>query len=264
MLKSLALGILGLVSATALLGQSCRQGTTRTPTSYGSYCAPNPEVAAGSAAQITCTSPSTEVTLHGSATPSLPVLDILRCGEQVSVLEKDGEWYKVHMQSGKDGYVREIFVASRVPVPENPASAQAFAVVKEIPSDTALKTPSRMPTNPGQTQSYSDSGEYPFSLRVLQTEQVPYSVQYGGGGVSTNCSISGSTYTTGSATSVGNYAYGSAISNTDLAMHCNSYENPPMQWRHVLNAMLVVASNGIGAMIPEPNRNRARHLSYCD
>jgi hypothetical protein len=157
----------------------------------------------------------------GSDPSTLITLQRLPCGDPVSILGDPIERFtKVRTKTNQEGFVNSSFLHEGVPPRET------AVVVKEVPSDTV------------------GSAEYPLSLRVLQTEQVPYSVQYGGGGVSTNCSISGSTYTTGSATSVGNYAYGSAISNTNLSMRCNSYENPPMQWRHVLNAMLVVASNG--------------------
>jgi hypothetical protein len=36
-------------------------------------------------------------------------------------------------------------------------------------------------------------------------------------------------YTYGSATTIGNYTYGQANSDTDLGMHCNIYENQPIQ-----------------------------------
>ena len=188
-------------------------------------------------AQISCPSQSTEVTLHGSASPTLPILDILRCDEQVSVLGKEGNWYKVHTMSGKDGYVREMFVLVS-------SSEDVSRIVKEVSPDTVIKQPSRMPTVPKQPKVNGVSEEYPLSLRVLQTEQVPYTVQYGGGQVSTSCAISGTTNTTGSAVASGNVAFGNATSYTNLSMNCNSYQTPPMGWKHVLNAMLVVASNG--------------------
>ena len=188
-------------------------------------------------AQISCSSPSTEVTLHGSAAPSLPILDILRCKEQVTVLGKEGKWYKVHTQSGKDGYVRETFV-------QMSSSADDSHLVKEISPDTVIKQPSRMPTVPKQPGDHRGSEDYPLSLRVLQTEQVPYTVQYAGGQVATSCAINGTTNTAGSAISSGNVAFGNATSYTSLSMNCNSYQAPPMGWKHVLNAILVVASNG--------------------
>lgn len=188
-------------------------------------------------AQISCPSASTEVTLHGSASSTLPILDILRCDEEVTLLGKEGEWYKVHTQSGKDGYVREIFV-------REPSAEDSSRVVQEIGPDTVIKQPSRMPALPKHLKVHGGSEDYSLSLRVLQTEQVPYTVQYGGGQVSTSCSINGTTNTTGSAIASGNVAFGNATSYTNLSMNCNSYQAPPMGWRHVLNAMLVVASNG--------------------
>ncbi len=86
--------------------------------------------------------------------------------------------------------------------------------------------------------------EYTHTLRVIQMEQVPYVVQTGGGSVQTNCNITGSTYTTGMATTSGNVTFGTANSNSDLRMDCNSYQTQPMRWRHVLSAMLVEASDG--------------------
>lgn len=228
--------------AAASTAQSCPEGTTRTATSYGSYCAPISALSPGSTAQIRCLSPSTEVTLHGSATPGLPILDILHCGEQVSILGKEDEWYRVHTNIGKDGYVREIFVAAPPAVPSEEESESA--VVKEIPPGTVIKQPTRMPTTVNQPKSPSSSQEYSLMLKVLQTEQVPYVVQYGGGQVSTSCSINGTTTTTGTAIASGNVAFGNATSYSNLSMNCNSYQSPPMAWRHVLNAMLVVASNG--------------------
>ncbi len=82
-----------------------------------------------------------------------------------------------------------------------------------------------------------------LTFRVLQTEQVPYTVKSGGGDLSTYCSIGGTTNTYGSAVTSGNYTFGNATSYSNLSMSCNTHENPPVQWRHILNTMLVVASN---------------------
>jgi hypothetical protein len=171
------------------------------------------------------------------------IVEKLRCNEVVRILSDDSSGLtRIRTPSDHEGYVVTILIhESDQPV----AQVEAPSVTKEVPADTPLKKPSRIPTaqNPTVQNKVQNNvlEDYPLTIRVLQTDQVPYSVQYGGGGVSTNCSISGSTYTTGSATSVGNYAYGSATSNTNLSMNCNSQENPPLQWRHVLNAMLVVA-----------------------
>lgn len=188
---------------------------------------------------VSCPTPDSEITLHGSASSSLPILEILQCGEQVTVSAKEGEWYRVHSQSGKDGYVRVSLIA----LGDTSSSDETSSLVKEIPPGTVLKQPSRMPVAVGSKPS-GGTDAYPLSIRVLQTEQVPYSVQFGGGQVATSCAINGTTNTTGSVIGSGDVAFGSSTAVSNLRMNCNSYETPPAQWRHVLNAMLVVASNG--------------------
>src|SRR2546427_7344699 len=69
-----------------------------------------------------------------------------------------------------------------------------------------------------------------FTFKVLQSESVPYVVQTGGG-VSTDCQISGSTSTTMSAYTSGNSTFGSATSTPDLRMNCNSSANS-FKWQH--------------------------------
>jgi hypothetical protein len=81
-----------------------------------------------------------------------------------------------------------------------------------------------------------------LTLKVLQSQSVPY-VMESGGGVSTSCQISGSTTTSFSAYSAGNSTFGTATSNPDLRMSCSSFDTT-IRWRHVLNAMLVEASDG--------------------
>jgi hypothetical protein len=80
------------------------------------------------------------------------------------------------------------------------------------------------------------------SLRVLQSESVPYTVQTNGG-ISTNCKISGSTTTSLTATTYGNTTYGNATSTPNLSMNCKSTDTT-IRWTHVLNAMFVQASDG--------------------
>lgn len=77
-----------------------------------------------------------------------------------------------------------------------------------------------------------------FTFKVLQSESVPYVVQ-SGGGVTTNCQIYGS--------------------DTNLSMNCHSYDNT-IRWRHVLNAMLVEASDGNAYIIA---CDRAWRWSKC-
>jgi hypothetical protein len=97
-----------------------------------------------------------------------------------------------------------------------------------------------------------------FSFKVLQSESVPYVVQTGGG-ISTNCQISGSTNTTFSATTMGNTTFGNATINPNLRMNCSSTDNT-VRWTHVLNAMLVEASDGNAYIIA---CDRAWRWSKC-
>jgi hypothetical protein len=87
---------------------------------------------------------------------------------------------------------------------------------------------------------------------------VPYVVQTGGN-ISTNCQISGSTNTSFSATTVGNSTFGNATTTPNLSMNCSSSENS-IRWTHVLNAMLVEASDGNAYIIA---CDRAWRWSKC-
>jgi outer membrane lipoprotein-sorting protein len=97
-----------------------------------------------------------------------------------------------------------------------------------------------------------------FTLRVLQSESVPYVVQTGGG-ITTNCQISGSTTTSFSSSTLGNSTFGDATSTPNLRMNCSSTENT-YRWTHVLNAMLVEASDGNAYIIA---CDRAWRWSKC-
>jgi hypothetical protein len=97
-----------------------------------------------------------------------------------------------------------------------------------------------------------------FTFKVLQSESVPYVVQTNGG-ISTNCNISGSSNTTFSAYSTGNTTFGNATTTPDLHMNCNSYSNS-IRWQHMLNAMLVEASDGNAYIIA---CDRAWRWSKC-
>jgi|SRR5579872_1044734 len=97
-----------------------------------------------------------------------------------------------------------------------------------------------------------------FTLKVLQSESVPYVVQTGGG-ISTNCQISGSTTTSFSSYTAGNSTSGNAMSTPNLRMNCSSSENT-IRWNHVLNAMLVEASDGNAYIIA---CDRAWRWSKC-
>jgi hypothetical protein len=86
-----------------------------------------------------------------------------------------------------------------------------------------------------------------LTIRVLEGQSVPY-VQKIGGGPSTSCTISGGSTTAYSANTIGNYTYGNANTSTGLHMTCNTYDTT-MNWPHVLNVMLVEASDGNAYMI---------------
>jgi hypothetical protein len=81
-----------------------------------------------------------------------------------------------------------------------------------------------------------------LTIRVLQSESVPYTQQYGSG-ISTNCSITGTANTTGMANTFGNTTSGNSTTNSNLRMSCASY-NTNYGWPHMLNVMFVEASNG--------------------
>ena len=95
-------------------------------------------------------------------------------------------------------------------------------------------------------------------LRVLQEQSVPY-VQQAGGGVSTTCTISGTANTSMNATTTGNTTFGNAATTSGAQMNCNSYDRT-MRWPHVLNAMLVEASDGNAYIIA---CDRAWRWSKC-
>jgi hypothetical protein len=97
-----------------------------------------------------------------------------------------------------------------------------------------------------------------FTFKVLQSESVPYVVQTGGG-VSTSCQISGSTTTSFSSYTTGNSTSGNAISTPNLRMSCASSDST-IRWNHVLNAMLVEASDGNAYIIA---CDRAWRWSKC-
>jgi hypothetical protein len=189
---------------------------------------------------VECVAPLDFVGVFNSSDPATSSMSQkLPCHDRVTIMgDKNQQFTHVRLQNGHEGYINSIMVHEGTP------PAEASVVVKEIPAGTVLKTPSRMPTAASQTPSSGGSGAYPLSVRVLQTEQVPYTVQTGGGQVSTSCAINGTTNTNGTVIASGNVAFGNATSYSNLTMNCNSYQTPPIGWRHVLNAMLVVASNG--------------------
>jgi len=97
-----------------------------------------------------------------------------------------------------------------------------------------------------------------ITFKVLQAESVPYTVQTNGG-INTACNISGSINTTGTASTFGNTTYGTATSTPNLQMNCRSSDTT-IRWNHVLNAMLVQASDGNAYIIA---CDRAWRWSKC-
>ena len=61
------------------------------------------------------------------------------------------------------------------------------------------------------------------------------------------------------ATTTGNVTFGNATTTSGLQMHCNSYDTT-VRWPHVLNAMLVEASDGNAYIIA---CDRAWRWSKC-
>lgn len=85
-------------------------------------------------------------------------------------------------------------------------------------------------------------GTSSLTIHVLQSQSVPYVQQYGGG-VSTNCQITGTSDTTTTANTFGNTTVGNGTTNSNLRMNCASYNNT-YGWPHMLNVMFVEASDG--------------------
>lgn len=97
-----------------------------------------------------------------------------------------------------------------------------------------------------------------LTLRVLQSQSIPYT-QQSGGGFSTSCNIVGTANTSAYANAYGNSAYGNATTASNQHMSCNSYDTT-MRWPHVLNVMFAQASDGNSYIIA---CDRAWRWSKC-
>jgi len=97
-----------------------------------------------------------------------------------------------------------------------------------------------------------------LSLKVMQSQSVPY-IQQSGGGISTTCSIVGTANTSAYANTAGNTTYGNATTNSNQHMNCNSYDTT-VRWPHVLNVMFAEASDGNSYMFA---CDRAWRWSKC-
>lgn len=97
-----------------------------------------------------------------------------------------------------------------------------------------------------------------LTLRVIQSQSVPYA-QKSGGGISTSCNIVGTENTSAYANVYGNSAYGNATTHSNQHMTCNSYDTT-IRWPHVLNVMFAQASDGNSYII---SCDRAWRWSKC-
>lgn len=81
-----------------------------------------------------------------------------------------------------------------------------------------------------------------LTIRVLQSQSVPYTQQLGNS-ANANCSISGTANTFATANTAGNTTWGNGTTNSNMQMNCNSYDTT-IRWPHMLNMMLIEASDG--------------------
>ena len=147
----------------------------------------------------------------------------------------DGLTYPYHRITVTNGStIESSYKLYQVNPPRYALNAALFEPPKERAANATYAPP---PTAPGGG----------LTLRVVEEQSVPY-VQKLGGGPSTSCNISGGSTTTYSANTVGNYTYGNANTSTGLHMNCNTYDTT-VNWPHVLNVMLVEASDGNAYLI---------------
>jgi len=168
----------------------------------------------------------------------------VHCGEQIRVLERDQAWNKVQTATGKVGYLKAEDVSQ---TPTMPGYIPPVSYEDEHPADVT-------PT----AASAATKSSTQLRIRVLEEKSIPYT-QQAGGGISTSCSISGSANTSLTATTTGNFTFGNATTTSGVQMHCSSYDTT-VRWPHVLNAMLVEASDGNAYIIA---CDRAWRWSKC-
>lgn len=58
---------------------------------------------------------SLEITLRGGTSTQHKILAMLRSDEEVEVLEDLGNWMKVQLKNGKEGYVLSRYLTSNIP-----------------------------------------------------------------------------------------------------------------------------------------------------
>jgi len=151
----------------------------------------------------------------------------------------DGVYFPFKRHTTESGSTTDYTVA------EYEVNPTIEADVFQRPTQTSTQTP---------TQTASQG----LTLKVLQEQSVPYT-QESGGGVSTSCNIVGTANTSAYVNANGNSAYGSATTNSNQHMSCNSYDTT-MRWPHVLNVMFAQASDGNSYIIA---CDRAWRWSKC-
>lgn len=97
-----------------------------------------------------------------------------------------------------------------------------------------------------------------LTIRVLQSQSVPYTQQVGNS-ANANCSISGAASTFSTASTSGNATWGNGTTSSNMQMNCNSYDTS-IRWPHMLNMMLIEASDGNAYII---ECDRAWRWSKC-
>jgi hypothetical protein len=102
------------------------------------FCQSSTPIFVGSTEEIVCRSESEEIVLHATASATLPVVDILSCGDHVTVMARKAGWYRVRTQGGKEGYVKDLFFTKTLPV-RPPAAQSLDAAALEAQYKTCTK-----------------------------------------------------------------------------------------------------------------------------
>jgi len=142
--------------------------------------------------------------------------------------------------------------------PQSVAKPAVLQMLAEIKRQAATNTPPPQTPNPISIQRAPETTTQGLTLRVLQEQSIPYTKE-SRGGISTTCNIVGTANTSAYVSTYGNSAYGSATTDLNQRMDCNSYDTT-IRWPHVLNVMFAQASDGISYIIA---CDRAWRWSKC-
>ena len=137
----------------------------------------------------------------------------LKPGDSITVLERQGMRFKVRTATGVEGYVMDLWVCKGSP-PSPTAATRPDAVDYNTIAEQAKMHPYEV-----------ENSQYPLRLKILQTEQVPYTVQVASARVNTNCSINGGIINSGTAITFGDTGTWTSYSYPDVRMSCSSYED---------------------------------------